>query len=357
MSRSISVPTARRLAGCGAIGLLAVAWSAPGHTETVPPQARAHFRAGVAHLQSLEPERSAQAYREFKAAYAEFPSWKILGNLGVAAHRLERYGEAIDAFEEYLKKGGTEVDAKEAEQVRRDLQQIRAEQATVTVEAPKSPFWILDTRTAEPGPVVNQYGPFEGRSELHVRAGDHHLRFDGDGDAVPAWTVHLLPGDASVHIFEPNQSRALSSGSGSEDSMLVLPDPDVQRDEGPAGSHTGAYLLWGLGAAGTVAATVFYLQGSHVQSEADAAFRRNCPDELASSPGCVHVTGGDKTAAHWNTAALLTGLGAAGALIAGTTLYFFGGPSRDSSSRGNVETPVSLRAWIDVGGVGLSGTF
>jgi hypothetical protein len=311
----------------------------------------------VAHLQSHEPEGSAQAYREFKAAYAEFPSWKILGNLGVAAHRLERYGEAIDAFEEYLKKGGTGVDAKEAEQVRRDLQQISAEQATVTVEAPKSPFWIVDTRTAETGPIVNQYGPFEGRSELHVRAGDHHFRLDGDGDAVPAWTVHLLPGDASAHIFEPDQSRALSSGGRSEDSILLVPEHDSPRDEGTAGSHTGAYLLWGLGAAGTVAATVFYLQGRHVQSDADASFRRNCPDELASNPGCVHVTGGDKMAAHWSTAALLTGLGGAGALIGGTALYFFGGPSRQSSSRGDAETPVSLRAWVDLSGVGLSGTF
>src|SRR6266481_4578482 len=62
----------------------------------VTPEARTHFAAGVNLLRDPDGARYEEAYREFKAAYAASPSYKILGNLGLCAMKLERDGEAIE---------------------------------------------------------------------------------------------------------------------------------------------------------------------------------------------------------------------------------------------------------------------
>ena len=71
----------------------------------ITEEARQHFKAGVNLLNDPDGPRYEEAYREFKAAYAASASYKILGNLGLCAMKLERDGEAIDAYEKYLAEG------------------------------------------------------------------------------------------------------------------------------------------------------------------------------------------------------------------------------------------------------------
>ena len=65
----------------------ALTCSAPARAADVviTEEARTHFAAGVALLQDPKEPRYEEAYREFKAAYAAAPSYKILGNLGLCA--------------------------------------------------------------------------------------------------------------------------------------------------------------------------------------------------------------------------------------------------------------------------------
>src|SRR5687767_2361394 len=65
-------------------------------SSPISEEARLHFEAGVNLLQDPDGARFEEAYREFKTAYAATPSWKILGNLGICAMKLERDSEAID---------------------------------------------------------------------------------------------------------------------------------------------------------------------------------------------------------------------------------------------------------------------
>src|SRR5690349_14979417 len=103
--------------------LLAVSLSsnALAQEAQVSETARQHFKTGVAYLQDPDGARYEDAYREFKAAYADSPSWKILGNLGITSMKLERDGEAVDAFQKYLQGGGSNIDAGERAQMERDL--------------------------------------------------------------------------------------------------------------------------------------------------------------------------------------------------------------------------------------------
>src|SRR5579885_3303968 len=91
----------------GALVALILGLPAPRARADVPitEEARTHFAAGVALLQDPKAPRYEEAYREFKAAYAASPSYKILGNLGLCAMKLERDEEAIVAYEKYLKEG------------------------------------------------------------------------------------------------------------------------------------------------------------------------------------------------------------------------------------------------------------
>jgi hypothetical protein len=312
------------------------------------PEARAHFKIGVAYLES--GGRYDEAYREFKAAYAVTPRWTILGNLGIAADHLERDGEALDAFESYLARGADEIRKGEVEEVRRDIERLRSGIATVRVSAPGS-FWVVDTRTGPDAHVVNEYGPFNDGAELRVRAGEHSFELTRAGAKTPSWSVTLLAGDIAMRSFAVTPVETFQSAP----SEPVPAPPAIDRR-----SHTTAYILWGIGALAVGASTILYVESRGYQNKADNAFPTSCPDGADRDDyQCSGALADDARAANLRTAALLTGLGALGALVGGTVLYAL--DLQSTSDRGitkeaNLSVP-SLRAWVSPKCLGISGNF
>lgn len=301
------------------------------------PEARAHFRAGLEHMDAL---RNVEAYREFKAAYAISPKAKLLVNLGIVAERLERDGEAIDAYQGYLESEG--LTAKASAVVRRTLERLRARVATVKLEAPGT-YSVTDTRTEPGGAVLNEYGPFTGSVELRVRAGRHELRVDGGSSAAPSWAVTLLAGDAASHSFERDP------GLTEVETFEPAPLPKAPEADAPQLSHTASYVLWASSGVGAAATVAIVLHAKSVQDDADDDFERRCP-RGAGPIGCDAQ--GSQPAANWRTAGLVTGVAAAAALATGTVLYILdSGVSRERASE------TSVRPWVSPGGVGVSGAF
>jgi hypothetical protein len=310
------------------------------------PEARAHFKAGVEHL---DAKRYDEAYWEFKAAYAISPKPAVLGNIGKTADRLERDGEAIDAYQGYL--DGHPLSAREAKIVRRTLERLRAGIATVTLEAPGA-FWIVDTRLDGEGRVVNEYGPFEGRAELRVRAGEHEIKLDRGSVDAPAWTASLFAGNAANHSFKVVEQLALPSETFTADADAP-PTPADPAADVPPRSHMASYVLWGTGALAAIATPLLVLEANSIQNESEVDFTRRCPDGADPTNGCEAISDGSRRAAHWRTAALVTGLGAAGALVTGTVLFVL--DSGDSQNSARAEAFV--RPWVSPTGIGVSGTF
>ena len=149
--------------------------SAP--TVQITEKAREFFRTGVRLLQDPDGARYEEAYEQFKAAYAESPSWKILGNLGVTAMKLERDGEAIKAFQGYLEQGGKELSKDERAQFQSDLDTLSATTATVTVSGLPAGTRVTDVRSANKGDDVKNYYdvPEGGSLVLRVRPGVHRF--------------------------------------------------------------------------------------------------------------------------------------------------------------------------------------
>jgi hypothetical protein len=160
--------------------------------------------------------------------------------------------------------------------------------------------------------------------------------------------VNLLPGDAASHAFVVN--------STDDEAVPTEPLPPSISETKPRASetsHTASYVLWGVGAAGAVAATVLLFESNRMQEDADHDFARRCPTGASDVLGCENSTAADAKAANWRTASLVTGVGALGALVAGTLLYIF-----DAQSSSEADTAdVFVKPWVSANGAGIAGRF
>jgi len=335
-------------------GFLALSASRARAEVPVSENANRRFSQGVRYLTSQDPGRYEKAYREFKAAYADSPSWKILGNLGIAAHELERDGEAIDAIRAYLERGRKELSGEDRKQFKDDLEMLESGYSTLTIETDPDGAWIIDERLPETGaPILNRYGPTEGKLTLRVRAGHHRVRAEINGYESEVWEFSDPPGGSSSHRFE---RPSPTPQANPEPMPPVEATPDVRHDTAPgnSGLRAASYVAWGLGAVGVGLGTWFLLDGFDKRTHADEVFA-NC---TAATPGCpdgapLHdaaVTAQDEEGAAFTRS--LVGYAAGGAFIAtGVILFIVSSPGDARPSE------AALVPWVSPTGLGVSGRF
>lgn len=170
----------------------------------ISDEARQRFRIGVSLLQDPEGPRYEEAYREFTEAYAASPSWKILGNLGLCAMKLERDGEAIEAYSKYLAEGGDQIDEDEREQIQTDLDALRAGLVTFTLSVSVPGALLIDERVPNRGnSVINHYGPLtDGTVTFGGHAGLHRIRARLAGYEDAVWEINARAGTQHTHLFD-----------------------------------------------------------------------------------------------------------------------------------------------------------
>jgi hypothetical protein len=179
----------------------------PAHADEaqVSDAARAHFKTGVAYLTDPDGARYEEAYAEFKIAYADSPSWKILGNLGISSMKLERDAEAVDAFEKYLAGGGQQIDPAERAQMERDLMTTKSGLVWVTIQVnPPGAVAVLDERQPLTGrSISNRYETApDGTLRVGVRRGRHKFTAKLDGYVDGVWEFEGAPGPELTHDFK-----------------------------------------------------------------------------------------------------------------------------------------------------------
>lgn len=226
----------------------------------ISDQARARFQAGVQLLQDPDGARYEEAYEEFKAAYADSPSWKILGNLALCAMKLERDGEAIDALERSLAEGRGQMEPEEAAQQESDLKLLRDRAARVTIRSPAGTV-LLDERVTVSGSVIkNQYRvPESGELVLLVRPGSHRVTAQWSG-GPEIEEATLASGGAAELELKPKAAFPAQT----EPSPASAPPAE----EAHGRSKVPAYVSLGVGAAGVIVGGVFL--GLHVSSSGQA---------------------------------------------------------------------------------------
>ncbi len=171
----------------------------------ISPEAKEHFAAGVSFLQDPDGEKVEEAYREFKTAYELSSSPKILGNMGLCAMKLERDGEAIDAYARYLREV-PDIDPDERAQIVRDLQTLTVGVARITVQVNKPGVRIVDVRIPVRGErVTNLYGPVDGKLTMGLRPGHHVITARLAGHEESTWEIEAYAGgreEASLLLRE-----------------------------------------------------------------------------------------------------------------------------------------------------------
>jgi hypothetical protein len=335
--------------------LLAVCFLArPAAAEApITEEARQHFTAGVAYLQDPDGARYAEAYQEFLTAYAASPSWKILGNLGIAAMKLERDGEAIDAYSKYLQEGGDEIDPAEREQITRDMNTLKTSLASLTLETMPAGAVIIDERIPATGnAIVNRYGPLTGPTKVGVKSGKHRLTAQLDGYDASVWELDAQPG-AQSHTFELKKTPppvVPSSGP-----MTVNGAPV---DRPTSGLRIASYAAFGVGIVGLAGGTIFSLSA---KSKADEAADL-CGGSLSAcalddgSPSANKVTKLNNDSGSNKTLGIVGfGVGGVG-IAAGITLFILS--SSSSSSEQAAQRPARrITPWVGYNSAGVVGQF
>jgi hypothetical protein len=215
----------------------------------VSDAARQHFKTGVAYLEDPDGARYEEAYREFKAAYADSPSWKILGNLGLSALKLERDGEVVEAFEKYLSEGGAQIDAAERSQMERDLMTTKAGLVWVEVTVTPPGAILVDERQPLTGrPVTNRYEVgANGSLRIGVRRGRHKVTARLQGYDPTVWEFDAEPGTDITHTLElkkPVPVAARATG-GSETAAGPVMERPITMPVIIGAAATGALLIGG----------------------------------------------------------------------------------------------------------------
>ncbi len=269
----------------GALALgVSLAHPSSAQEVTITDSCRRHFSAGVAFMRDAEGARYEEAYREFKTAYGECPSWKILGNLGEAARRLERDGEALEALVRYLEEGKDNIDYAEREQYQRDIPVLKTSVAWVTLKIGQPGATVADIRTDSRGQQIhNRYRALDPELKIGLRPGIHQITVTLQGYEPAVWEFEAMSGAALEHQFELVKPTA---GGGSS----VAPEPgaggdpggDVRGDAGERPIPTTVFITGGVAAAGFIGFAVLGALASGKRSDFDAKNDGSDPAGAAS---------------------------------------------------------------------------
>jgi len=296
-------------------------------TVQITEKARELFRTGVTLLQDPDGARYEEAYEQFKAAYAESPSWKILGNLGVTAMKLERDGEAIQAFQAYLEQGGKELSKAERAQFQSDLDTLSATTATVTITGLPAGTRVTDLRSANKGDDVKNYYdvPEGGSLVLRVRPGVH--RFTAQWGDQPAQTHELEASTKGAQELKFEAAKPEPVAAPPEPLVVPAPEPapSVSTRDGFFQSPVPMYISFGVGAVGVGLGVLFLTQRSSAISDGDGKFKA-CLASQACIPSdqLAMQRLDDKASSRGMLSAVSFGVGALG-VGAGVTLLLMNG--------------------------------
>jgi hypothetical protein len=324
----------------------------------ITDKAREFFRTGVTLLQDPDGARYEEAYQQFKAAYAESPSWKILGNLGVTAMKLERDGEAILAFQGYLERGGKELSKAERAQFQSDLDTLSTTAATVTISGLPAGTRVTDVRSPNKGSDVKNYYEVPAGQPLvvRVRPGTHRFSAEWAGQQPQTHEIETSVSGAHEVKFEAVQPEPAQP----EPVLAPAPEPTPAplsvstRDDGFFHSPLPAYISLGVGAIGVGLGVVFLTQRSSATSDADGKYKACLQSQSCAPSDQTKMEGLDEKAATMGTLSVVSfGVGAVG-VGAGVALLLMHGKTEDAPTHA---AGVTVQPYASAHELGLWGRF
>jgi hypothetical protein len=332
----------------------------PAHADDkISEEAKGYFRNGV-ELILASPPNYQDAYYQFKLAYEKSGSWKVLGNLGLCALKLERDGEALEHYTNYLKSGGNDIDPEERKALERDSLLISGNSAVVNLSAAAADADIIDARAGSSVPP-QAYRLTAGALTLRLRGGTHTLTATASDGRQEKWEVVLSPGKTVDHRFEFGAGGAPAGADappGGEPTPAGGPAPttDPGAEPGKKGSplRLVGFIAAGVGGAAIIGGVVTGLMAKGAEDDALG----QCDE---ASKTCATGAEGDfDSASSLATVTNVLFIGGGVLAAAGVGMIILGGSSSGESAPAAASAPrLRLTPIVGTDGAGIfaTGTF
>ncbi|HEY5960702.1 MAG TPA: hypothetical protein VIV60_29310 [Polyangiaceae bacterium] len=337
------------------LGLLVVANASGEERLRASPKAKEHFAAGLAHLDDPAGAKYEEAYREFRAAYAETPSYEIAVDIGYCAFHLERDAEALEMYEVFLAKANeNEISKKKRVQMEKDVQSLRAGLVRVSLKMTPDKVSLVDERFPSKGPtIVNRYQGTGGQQELGIHPGSHRITITADGFEPQSWEFEAEPGTKHAREFKlVPVAIAKASAPGipaappddAAASGAVVP-PEIRKEGTSNAVYVGVAVTSGL----AIATTLMGIVTEQKKSDFDELNKDGLHPQEAQSMR-------DETQRY----GLFTDIGLGAAVLSGgITAYLYFNQPKPALAGPTVRTSwnISPRLGPKQGGLSLSGKF
>lgn len=265
--------------------------------------ARLHFSNGVALLQESPPNYQ-DAWQQFRLALKKSGgSWKVRGNLGYCALKLERDGEALEQYRLYLKEGGNEIDPKERADIERELLLLEGNMSWVTLTSSAADVELAVARSGSSSPP-QAYALSGGEAKLGLRAGSFTITASA-GDQSLIWEPLLTPGKQTTHHFDFNAATSTASDNSAQQGATGAASGAQQpsRTRGPSTLQVIGYASLGVGvlSAGAGIVTGVMAQSKEKQAKENCVdgtcpagdlSKKNAAQSLATVTNVLFITGG-----------------------------------------------------------------
>jgi hypothetical protein len=234
-------------------------------------EAKLHFENGLSLLQQSPPNYQ-DAHQQFLLAYEKSGRrWSILGNLALCAMNLERDGEALAHYENYLAQAQDDITANERAEIEREMLLIKGNMATVELSSVEPSTRVTVRREGSTAPA-QVYRLADGPTKLGVRAGQLEITASV-GDKSETWPVVLSPGDAKAFTFTfaPKTSPAAP--------VAAAPAPVAEPEASSSPVRTIGYVTGGVGIAALIAGVVTGVMTTQKENDARAQCNGTiCPE-------------------------------------------------------------------------------
>ncbi len=306
--------------------------------------ARLHFSNGVNLLQETPPNYQ-DAWQQFRLALDKSGgSWKVRGNLGYCALKLERDGEALEHYRLYLEQGGDDIDPKERADIERELLLLEGNMSWVTISSSDPEAQLAVSRKGSSAPA-QAYELSRGEAKLGLRAGDFMITAKS-GDHSLTWEPLLTPGKKDSFHFDFAETQTFLAGDASPQEQTATEEPVAPAPQrGPSTMQWVGYGTLGLGA---LVAGGGLIAGLGVQGKEDTA-----------KEGCIGTicpeADEDKKKSAQNLARTANILLISGGVLAatGVMLVLVGGSSEGEESAQAPAPQLALTPGITSGGGAL----
>jgi hypothetical protein len=249
------------------------------------------------------------ALEKFNAAYAAYPSPKLMFNIGQANRDLSRPVEALQAFEKFLV-GAPDASPETVADARRSVEQLQSKLGRIQIDC--------DTTGAEVSVDGKSVGLIPLPDPIWAAPGRHQVT------AKHASTTPVIEDvDVTVGSLSTVTMRMLPLTA-----PVAAPGLNVQIAPSPSNTDQGWWLgrKWTWVAAGSTVllAAGAITAGALMQSKFDS-LRSSCGAGNALRPGCSQ-SDIDSVSSRQTTANVFWGLTAAAAATTGVLFYFEGEP-------------------------------